>query len=105
MRRRAKPKTVFTSGQYLTIRHPSRWPDCKVIHAYERSHYTACCMCGRCHFEPLVERTAFIRLKMAEANPAYLRRLDDSCHSLAHLWEHSLVARVEYERLIVLDVK
>jgi len=58
---------------------------------------------GKC--EPLIQRTALVDLEVAEAGPAYARRIEDFRHGFSHSVEQELLAGVPEERLLIPDQK
>ena len=55
--------------------------------------------------QPLVERTALVRLKMAKADVAQLGSIDEPCDGLADLCMHSPQPGVKKQGLVVFHQK
>src|SRR4051812_5799700 len=92
MRGMTEAEAVLARNEFLVLRHPPGRSDRKIIHVYDGPHEAANGLGGRGDFQPLIQSPAFVRLKMAEADPAYFRRINELSHCLAHNREHGLIA-------------
>src|SRR5262249_51177398 len=53
--------------------------------------------------EPFIERTAFVRLHVAEGYPAQPLQIDDSCGRRANAGKQKALPAVEQQRLVSID--
>ena len=93
---------ILAGTQHIVVHQRSGWPGGEIVHADHGSHESTHGLCQGCRVEPFVQGTAFIRLEMAEADPANLGGFDDLPNRLQQLWEHGPHSRVIQQRLVVL---
>ena len=59
-------------------------------------------LCQGCRVEPFIQGTAFVRLEMAEADPANLLKVYYLFYGFHQQWEHGPRSRVIQQRLVFL---
>src|SRR5262249_19569809 len=85
----------------LIIVERARRPVGEVIHRHHRANETANSLRLRRDPEPFVQGPTFVRLEVAESDPAQLRWSDDGRDSFKRGGEHLLEPRVHQERLVI----
>src|SRR6185503_2948346 len=87
MRCLREAEAALTCLQNFTVSHSLRWTKSEIVDTYECANRAAHRLCGGSDLQPLVKRATLVRLKMAEANPAYLRGIHDRFHRFTHCGE------------------
>jgi hypothetical protein len=105
MRRLYKPEIVFSGRKRLAVSHAPGRPRGKIIDADHSADLAAHRFGVRRNCQPLIERPALVRLEMAETDPAYSRRLDQSRHLVTHHWEQTPHACMKQQRFVIADEK
>src|SRR5215471_5082364 len=85
----------------LVIAERTRRAVGEVIHTHHRANDTANSLRVRRGPEPFVQGPAFIRLEMAEPDPAQPCRIDDGRNPLKRVGEHLLESRMHQEWLVI----
>src|SRR5207244_3018758 len=75
MRRMNEAKTIFSGFQTVFVSQTFCWTRGEIVDADHCADHTASRLCVRRDFEPFVKRAAFVGFKMAERNPAQIRRI------------------------------
>src|SRR5262245_3414731 len=85
----------------LIIAERARRPVGEVIHRHRRANETANSLRLRRNPEPFVQGPTFVRLEVAESDPAQLRWSDDGRDSFKRGGEHLLEPCMHQERLVI----
>src|SRR5215471_11103228 len=98
MRGRIKPEAKPPGFDNFVARHRAWRPYGEIVQIHLYVDEAADGLCLRRLCEPIVQRAAFIALKMTEADVAEPRGIDQALNGLIHLREHSSIACVEQQR-------
>ena len=63
---------ILAGFEHVVVLQWAGWSGGEIVHADHGSHESTHGLCQGCRVEPFVQGTAFIRFKMAEADPANL---------------------------------
>src|SRR5688500_14313284 len=96
-------KSTLTRVQYFTIHHALRRANRELLNAYECAHHATYSLFIGADFQPFVKLATLVSLKMTEADPAYLSRIDDGLQRLTHRREQHPHAGMKQQRLFVPD--
>src|SRR5687767_10420301 len=95
MRSLDKPKAMLPGNEDLTVNHPLRRTQCKIIYADKGANHAARGLSVGRDLQPFIKRATLIRLEMTEGNPTYLRWIHDGSDCLAHCRKQRFHARMK----------
>src|SRR5262245_21713591 len=101
--RRTKAEEVFPCGERFALCETAGWPDGEIIYANQGSYHAAGSLGPWGDLQPMVQGSAFVRLKMAETDPSNLRWIHQALDSLSHLRKHGLVSGMKQQRFVIPD--
>lgn len=105
LRGRAEAVLMSARVEQFAVDHPFGRPDSEVIDIDHRRDQAADRLCVGSHFQPLVERPAFIRLKMTEGDIPQVRRIHHLRDRFVYQRKAGLIPGRKQQRRVITDQK